>query len=194
MNSAAPISPMRQSRITKASPVFMARLAGIFYVINIVTSIAAMYGGNHLLASIAGPIAAASYAAVSVLFYFLFWPVSRNISLVAVLLSLSIIVYGFISSPHFLPSPVNPLVYDGFYCILIGYLIFRSTFLPRFLGALMALAGLGYITLAYPPLGNYLMNPYIFITGGVGEGLLTLWLLVKGVNAQRWKDREASLS
>ncbi len=172
----------------------MARLAGIFYVINIVTSIAAMYGGNHLLASIAGPIAAASYAAVSVLFYFLFRPVSRNISLVAVLLSLSIIVYGYISSPHFLPSPVNPLVYDGFYCILIGYLIFRSTFLPRFLGALMALAGLGYITLAYPPLGNYLMNPYIFITGGVGEGLLTLWLLVKGVNVQRWKDREASIS
>jgi hypothetical protein len=169
-------------------------MAGVFYVINTVTSIEAMYGSNHRLASVSGPIAAASYAVVNVIFYFLFRPVSRKLSLVAALFSMAIIAYGFLASAHLLPSSVNPLVYDGVYCVMIGYLILRSTFLPRFLGVLMALAGLSYITLLYPPLGNYLMNPYIFIAGGTGEGLLTLWLLVKGVNATRWKEQEASIS
>jgi hypothetical protein len=51
------------------------------------------------------------------------------------------------------------IVFFGFYCLLIGYLIFRSTFLPRILGVLMAFAGLGWLTFLSPPLANYL-SPY----------------------------------
>jgi len=56
------------------------------------------------------------------------------------------------------------LVFFGFFCLLIGYLIFKSTFLPRILGVLMALAGLGWLTFLSPPLTNYL-SPYILAVG-----------------------------
>jgi hypothetical protein len=79
-------------------------------------------------------------------------------------------------------------VFFGFYCILIGYLIFRSTFLPRILGVLVAIAGLGWLTFLWPPLAKSL-SPYILAPGILGEGSLTLWLLVIGVNAQRWKEQ-----
>ena len=49
-------------------------------------------------------------------------------------------------------------VFFGVYCLLIGYLIFRSTFLPRILGVLMAFAGLGWLTFLSPPLANYLSS------------------------------------
>ena len=80
------------------------------------------------------------------------------------------------------------LVFFGFYCLLVGYLIFRSTFLPRILGALMAFAGLGWLSFLWAPLAKYL-SPYNLAPGMLGEGLLIVWLLVKGVNVQRWKEQ-----
>jgi hypothetical protein len=79
------------------------------------------------------------------------------------------------------------IVFFGFYCLLIGYLIFRSTFLPRILGVLMALAGLGWLTFLSPPLANYL-SPYNLAPGLLGEGSLTLWLPVAGVNTAKWSE------
>jgi hypothetical protein len=83
------------------------------------------------------------------------------------------------------------LVFFGFYCLLIGYLIFRSTYLPRILGVLMGFAGLGWLTFLSPPLAKYLY-PYILAPGIFGEGSLTLWLLVMGVNAQRWNEQASA--
>jgi hypothetical protein len=80
------------------------------------------------------------------------------------------------------------VVFFGVYCLLIGYLIFRSAFLPRILGVLMALAGLGWLTFLSPPLANYL-SPYILILGFLAELSLMLWLLVMGVNVQQWKEQ-----
>jgi len=82
-------------------------------------------------------------------------------------------------------------VFDGFYCLLIGYLIFRSTFLPRILGVLMAFAGLGWLTYLSNPLVNYL-SPYNLACGLLGEASGFLWLLVMGVNAQRWKEQASA--
>ena len=82
------------------------------------------------------------------------------------------------------------LVFFGFYCLL-GYLILRSTFLPRVLCVLMAFAGLGWLTFRWPTLANHL-SPYNLAAGVLGEGSLTLWLLVMGVNAQRWKDQASA--
>jgi hypothetical protein len=83
------------------------------------------------------------------------------------------------------------LVFFGFYCLLIGYLIFRSTFLPRILGALMAFAGPVWLTFLSTPLANYL-SPYNLASGLLGEASLMLWLLVIGVNVQRWKEQASA--
>ena len=57
--------------------------------------------------------------------------------------------------------------------------------LPRILGVLMTL---GWLTFLSPPLGAKYLYPYILVAA-IGEGLLTLWLLVMGVNEQRWKEQ-----
>jgi Domain of unknown function (DUF4386) len=90
------------------------------------------------------------------------------------------------------PQGLNiAVVFNGFYCLLIGYLIFRSTFLPRMLSALMSFAGLGWLTFLSTPLVNYL-SPYNLASGLLGEGSVMLWLLVMGVNVQPWKEQASA--
>jgi hypothetical protein len=55
----------------------------------------------------------------------------------------------------------------------------------------MAFAGLGWLTSLSPALTNYL-TPYNLAPGILGTGSLTLWLLVFGVDAQRWKERASA--
>lgn len=80
------------------------------------------------------------------------------------------------------------LVFFGFYCVLIGCLIFRSTFLPRIIGLLMVLTGWGYCLLLHPPLAHYLY-PYNLAPAAFGETSLMLWLLVVGVSVERWNKQ-----
>jgi len=84
------------------------------------------------------------------------------------------------------------LVFFGLWCILTGYLIFRSTFLPRILGVLLAISGLGFVTYLYPPLAYHLFMPYLAAASALGEIPLELWHLVMGVNAQRWKEQASA--
>ena len=77
------------------------------------------------------------------------------------------------------------LVFLGLYCLLVGILILRSTFLPRLLGVLMVLAGLSYVLFLSPQLARSLL-PYILVFPGVGQISLTLWLLMMGMRFPRW--------
>ena len=85
-------------------------------------------------------------------------------------------------------ASIVEIVFFGFYDLLIGYLIFRSLFLPRALGVLMALAGLGWLTFLASPLASRL-SIYVQILGFLAEAALMLWLLIQGVDAQRWKEQ-----
>ena len=177
-------------RITQASPALLARIAGVFYLTVFVTGIFSLFVRNRL-GFAAGLMSGAFYIVVTLLFYFIFKPVSRSLSLLAAIVSLVGCVIGPLSLFVHAASHISPLVFFGFYCLLIGFLIFRSTFLPRILGVLMAIAGLGWLTFLWPPLANYL-SPYIFFPGIIGEGALTLWLLVMGVNVGRWKEQASA--
>jgi hypothetical protein len=177
-------------RIAEASPRLKARIAGAFYLLNILTGALALFVSGKLGVA-ANLIAAACYVVVTLLFYDIFKPVNRNLSLLAALLSLVGCAIGALSPFHLALPHINNLVFFGFYCLLIGYLISRSTFLPSILGVLMAIGGLGWLTFLSPPLANYL-SPYNLAPGILGEGVLTLWLLVVGVNAQQSKDQASA--
>ena len=83
------------------------------------------------------------------------------------------------------------LVFFGFHCLAIGLLIYGSSFLPRFLGVLLVIAGLCYlistfVNLVFPVIAL----PFdIQLLSYAAEVVLCLWLIVKGVNAQRWKEQ-----
>jgi hypothetical protein len=84
------------------------------------------------------------------------------------------------------------LIFFGFVCLLEGYLIFRSTYLPRTLGVLMQIAGVCYLTNSFamllaPKLANMLF-PTIMMPCLVAELSLCLWLMVKGVDVTKWES------
>lgn len=84
------------------------------------------------------------------------------------------------------------LVFFGLWCVLIGFLILGSTFMPRILGVLLAISGLGWMMYLVPPLAIHLFIPYIAGASALGEIPLMLWLLIVGVNDQRWKGQASA--
>lgn len=83
------------------------------------------------------------------------------------------------------------LAFFGIRCALIGYLILKSTFMPRAIGWLAAVAGLGYLVYLWPPLASR-CHPFNLVLAAPGELSLMTWLLAAGVNVQRWEQAAAS--
>jgi hypothetical protein len=163
------------------------------------------------LAWLATLLASVCYVVVTALFYRLFKPVSAIVSLTAALFSLagcavSAAGLAFYAAPltiltmNAFPTAEaqalsllclrlsaqtsnTALVFFGVYCLLIGCLVYRSAFLPRILGILMMIAGIGWLTFLWPPLVKALA-PYNMMPGILGEAALTLWLLAVGVRAR----------
>lgn len=81
----------------------------------------------------------------------------------------------------------------GFHLVLLGYLVYRSRFLPRILGILLIIGGIGYLLQSY---GHILVPQYdetlatvVIILSIPGELAFTIWLLWKGVDAEQWEAR-----
>lgn len=83
------------------------------------------------------------------------------------------------------------LVFLGLCTLFQGYLIIKSMFLPRFLGVIAVISGLGWLTYAYPPLGSALFY-YLIVLAMLGLLLTAGWLLVRGVDEQRWREQSAT--
>jgi hypothetical protein len=176
-------------RIAEASPRFKARMTGVLYFFSLLTAGFTETFAHGKLNYAGGYIAILGMVAMTLIFYDILKPVNRSLSLLAVFLAFVGLTFEAL---RLQPQGLNiALVFHGFYCILIGYLIFRSTFLPRILGVLMAFAGLGWLTYLSNPLGNYL-SPYNLASGLLGDVSVFLWLLVMGVNVQRWKEQASA--
>ena len=231
---------------TTATPAFKARLAGGFYLITIIMGVFAEVFVRGALVVRDDPAATAMnilaqeslyrfglaadlimlacYIAVTLLFYSLFKPVGRSLSLLAAFFSLvGIAILAVNSLNHIAPLVLlgggiyqsgfeaNQLqsfalmslsmhalgytisgVFFGIYMLLLGHLIYTSGFLPRMLGALTAIGGLSFLANSFaifllPALVASL--PDIGMLGGNTELALSLWLIVMGVNALKWKER-----
>ena len=161
---------------------------------------------------------------LSLIFYILFKPVNRNLSLLALIFST---VAGAVMAINLL-NQFAPLLllhntsylkaftieqlqtvslfflnlqsqgYNislllfAFYFPIIGYLVYKSNFLPRILGVIYTMAGLGYLTnslawFLFPHLAAHLF-PYILIPAFIGESSMCLWLLFKGVKVSEMKS------
>lgn len=84
-------------------------------------------------------------------------------------------------------------LFFALHLVLLGALVYRSGFFPRLPGALLILAGLGYFaqsygTLVAPGLAGVL-SIVVLVLAVPGELVFTVWLLVKGVDADVWKRR-----
>ena len=161
---------------------------------------------------------------LSLIFYILFKPVNKNLSLLALIFST---VAGAVMAVNLL-NQLAPLLllhnssylkafnieqlqtlslfflnlqsqgYNislllfAFYFPIIGWLVYKSNFLPRILGVIYTMAGLGYLinSLAwflFPHLAAYLF-PYILLPAFIGEVSMSMWLLIKGVKVQKTQE------
>ena len=80
------------------------------------------------------------------------------------------------------------LAFFGFYGLIKGYLLLRSTFFPRVLGVLTLAGGLGWLTFLSPSAGLGLF-PIVAAIGILGAIATILWLLIVGVNEPQWKEQ-----
>jgi hypothetical protein len=85
------------------------------------------------------------------------------------------------------------MVFFSLHLGTLGYLVYRSGFIPRILGILMIVSALGYVADSFT---GFLVPQYadtlavvVIVTALIGELPLALWLLIKGVNVERWHQR-----
>ena len=216
----------------------MARTAGVFYLLE---GAASAFGAIHVVSQVTvsgnatatapsvldhqalmwagfsfALVAVACHIVYSVLFYEIFKPVSRTLSLMAAAISLVaaaiqasaalfqaaplLIVRGGVSAFSggqrdalaLLSLSLNRqafdiyLVFFGLWLVLIGYLIVRSTFIPTVVGVLAMCGGACYLTLLVPPLASYLY-PWYLAPDVIGEPVLLAWLIIVGLNPWRWQ-------
>jgi hypothetical protein len=169
-------------RVAEASPSFAAsglrtQIAGVIYLLIVLAAAFAEIFVGGRLNLVGGLVVVLAMIAVTLLFYDILGPLNRRLSFLAGSFNLAGLAFEVL---RLQPHGVNiAAVFNGFFCILVGCLVFRSTFRLRILGALMALSGLGWLTLVSLPVANYL-SPYNLAFGLLGEGAVCLWVLLTG--------------
>lgn len=146
------------------------------------------------------------YVAVAGLLYRLLQPVGPTVTLLALLFALTgcaVTAFGGVFQLGLFADGMQgsagllvrlnaeaghvALVFFGAFELLLGYTIVRSTFLPRAIGALIVVAGVGWLAVLSPVIPGWLATGDE-VVGFAAEAALMLWLLLAGVNERRWTE------
>jgi hypothetical protein len=235
-----------QSRAIAMSPQLVARIGGVLYLIIIVIGVVgeALVRSRLTVARDAAATAAniksmeslwrfgiagellllVCAVALTLVFFVLLRPVSRDLALLAVFFNLVSVAVEAASALHlvealvplgtagylkaFAPDQLHAmtslavnahghgfgvaLIFFSFECVIVGYLIWRSGYLPKTVGVLMQVAGLSYLVNSFalivaPDVANRIF-PAILLPAFIGEASLCLWLLVRGVKVDKWNE------
>lgn len=84
-------------------------------------------------------------------------------------------------------------LFFALHLVLLGWLVYRSGFFPKIPGVLLMLAGIGYFAQSFgvmvaPGLSDTL-ETVVLVLATPGELVFALWLLIKGVDEDKWKAR-----
>jgi len=170
------------------SPRLEARLAGALYLFSMLLGIVGGYSISrkmHAQGDWANVAAASFYTGVIVLFWDLLRPVNKVLSTGIATFSL---VANWLPESWYKMEHTSITLFFGVYCLLIGCLILRSRFFPTFVGVLMVCAGVCWLTTSWPWLANAI-SPYNVVVALIGEGTLTGYLLVKGLDERQWREQ-----
>jgi len=80
-------------------------------------------------------------------------------------------------------------IFSGLWLLPLGYLVFKSSFLPKILGVLLIIGGFGYLIDVFAGFLIPGSNLSIGLVTGLSEIFFLLWLLIKGVNVEQWEKR-----
>ena len=85
------------------------------------------------------------------------------------------------------------LTFFGFALLFEGWLVFRSGYFPRWLGAIYMFAGACYLAAScdYFLALRLPISPYVQLGSLVGEASMALWLLIVGLDASKWRNAAA---
>ena len=167
---------------------FRGRLTGAVYLAYFVLAVGAQTLVGHVASGVstgANVVATLCYAVLVVLLYGLFLPESPTRSGIAALVGIAGCVVTILALFNALPRQVSPLLFFGPYCAIIGYLIVASGFVPRAIGLLLVLAGMGWVAFA----AGLLPAPAtkaVEALGILAEAALMIWLLAAGIDMTRW--------
>lgn len=169
-------------RFVAAAPLCQARVAGGFFLLSVTAALSGEFLVQGKAAIALGLVAVACYVGVTLLVYMIYKHVDRNIAVLALIFNIAGLA---LEAARWNPRGVDvAMVFHGVYCLAIGYLIFNSELVPRFLGVSIAFAGLLWQINLSPSLARSL-STYSTAIGLVGEGLPYLWLLVMGARVRR---------
>jgi hypothetical protein len=234
------------TRTIKTSPLGIARVAGILYLIQAILGIfSLLYVSSSLIVSgdvpatthnimaseslfrlgIVSNILVPTVGILYVLFlYKLLKPVSKDIAVLMVVLALLGVPIGVFNEftqlgvlqllsgadylTVFTTAQLQALAYlfvrlhsygisiafifSGLWLLPLGYLVFKSGFLPRILGILLIIGGFGYLIDVFAGFLFPVSNLSIGLFTGLAEIFFLLWLLIKGVNVEQWKKCAAA--
>lgn len=163
-------------------PWIKPRVAGLLYLVAVLAAVFAEFIAHGKVgAAVAIVVPIACYAVVTLLLFGILKAVNRGVAAAALLFGL--VGLGF-EALQLQPHGVNAgMISHGVFCLLTGYLMFRSGLLPRVLGVSMAIAGLVWLIYLSPSIAK-VFSPWNSAIGLLAEALPMLWLLVMGVRSE----------